>query len=271
MARPVLFLSDYGLDDEYVGVCHAVLARLAPEARVIDVSHGIPPQDLLTGAFTLAAAAPYAPEDAVILAVVDPGVGTQRRGVVVETAGPALVGPDNGLLLEAAAALGGATAAVALDERRVPPWPLSATFHGRDLFAPAAALLARGAAPSSLGERIEVSSLVPAPHPEVEVGPDGLTCTVIGVDRFGNVRLAVRPGDLGALAVGGAEGLDLQAGPRRVRADVVRTFAEIPDRGCGVLEDSAGFLAVCRNGASAAETLGVRAGDRVVVGAAAVR
>ena len=266
MARPILFLSDYGLDDEYVGVVHAVLARLAPEARVIDLAHGIPPQDVLTGAFTLAAAVPYAPPGAVFLGVVDPGVGTERRGVAIEAGDASLVGPDNGLLLEAAHSLGGPGAAVVLDELRLPPWPLSATFHGRDLFAPAAALLALGERLASLGDAVDVGSLASAPPAEVEVSSGGMASTVVGVDRFGNVRLAVRPGDLGALSVGGAEGLRVEAGAVVVRADVVRTFAEIPDGGFGALEDSAGFLAICRNGESAAEALRVRPGDRVVVG-----
>src|ERR671922_2489336 len=115
MTRPILFLSDFGLDDEYVGICHAVIARLAPEVSVIDLTHGIPPQDVMAGAVALAGAIPYAPPEAVILAVVDPGVGTERRGVAVEAGGLALVAPDNGLISLAVISLGGAERAVVLD------------------------------------------------------------------------------------------------------------------------------------------------------------
>src|SRR3954469_3218468 len=143
---PVTFLSDYGLVDEFVGVCHAVIARIAPEARVIDLTHGIPRHDARTGALVLARALPYAPPG-VHLAVVDPEVGAERRGVAIRCAeeGRFLVGPDNGLLMPAAAAFGGAVEAV--DVARSPHRlePVAATFHGRDVFAPVAAHLAAGA------------------------------------------------------------------------------------------------------------------------------
>src|SRR6266511_4683271 len=135
----ITFLSDYGLEDHFVGVCHGVIARIAPNARVIDLAHGIPPQDVLRGAMVLAGAAPFMPEDAVYLGVVDPDVGGPRGAVAVRAAsGALLVGPDNGLLSLAWEALGGAEAAVEIAAPDVLLEPVSATFHGRDVFAPAA-------------------------------------------------------------------------------------------------------------------------------------
>ncbi|HEX2031999.1 MAG TPA: SAM-dependent chlorinase/fluorinase, partial [Actinomycetota bacterium] len=202
MARPILFLTDYGLDDEFVGVCHAVMARLAPEARVIDLTHGIPPQDVMAGALALSEAVPHAPPDAVYLGVVDPGVGTERRAVAVAAGGALLVGPDNGLLLLAARALGGVERAVEIDAGRVVSGPVSATFHGRDVFAPAAARLAVSGDLRSLGGGVDPASLVSLEPDEPRVGPGRLTTTVLGIDRFGNVRLAARAADLGAAGLG---------------------------------------------------------------------
>ncbi|HEX2026043.1 MAG TPA: SAM-dependent chlorinase/fluorinase, partial [Actinomycetota bacterium] len=206
MSRPILFLSDFGVDDEYVGLCHAVIARVAPDVRVVDLHHGVPPQDVTTGALTLAHAAAYGPDDAVFLAVVDPGVGTRRRGVAVEAGSGVLVGPDNGVLALAADALGGARRAVALVPGRVVPWPVSRTFHGRDVFAPAAARLALGAALADVGDPIDTDTLseLLVGEPLVEMGR--VATTVIGIDRFGNVRLGARPADL---EVAGLAGDDL--------------------------------------------------------------
>jgi S-adenosyl-L-methionine hydrolase (adenosine-forming) len=259
--RPILFLSDFGFEDEYVGLCHAVIARVTPDARVIDVHHGNPPQDMATGALTLVQAVTYGPEDAVVLAVVDPGVGTVRRGVAVE-AGPAiLVGPDNGVLMLAAEALGGIRRAVSLEPGRVVSWPVSSTFHGRDVFAPAAAMLASGSPLEDLGSRIDPTTVVvlDAPTPEVRQGE--LEASVLGVDRFGNVRLAARREHLERAALGGDLVLVRQGATVPLRR--VGTFADVRDGAFGLLEDSAGWLAVVRFGAGAAEELGLRRGDDV--------
>lgn len=265
MTRPILFLSDFGLDDEYVGLCHAVMARVAPEARVIDLHHGIPPRDVPTGALTLAHAVAYAPEDSVYLAVVDPGVGTGRRGVAVE-AGPAvLVGPDNGVLTLAAEVLGGMRRAVALEPGRVVSWPVSDTFHGRDVFAPAAARLATGAAPSEVGTQIEVDTLSELLVGEPLVEDGRVATTVIGVDRFGNVRLGARPEELDRAGLTEAE-LVLVRGGAPVPVRRARTFGELEPSTFGLLADSAGWLAVARNGDSAADLLGLSRGDAVELG-----
>ena len=265
MTRPILFLSDFGLDDEYVGLCHAVIARVAPEVRVIDLHHGIPPQDVVTGALTLAQAVAYGPKDAVFLAVVDPGVGTGRRGVAFQAGDALLVGPDNGVLMPAAAALGGVSTGVELEVGRVVPWSVSGTFHGRDVFAPAAARLAAGADLGEVGEGIDPSELTELGlWSRLEVEEERVSTTVIGVDRFGNVRLGARPEDLKAAGLEADELVLLARGaPMTVRR--VRAYGELEPATVGLLVDSAGWLAVVRNGASAADQLGLRPGDAVEI------
>lgn len=271
MTRPILFLSDFGLDDEYVGLCHAVIARVAPDAKVIDLHHGVPPHDVVTGARTLAQAVSYGPEDAVFLAVVDPGVGTRRRGVALQAGGVLLVGPDNGVLMEAASALGGVSAGVELEAGRVVSWPVSDSFHGRDVFAPAAARLAAGAELGEVGQAIEPDTLTQAglfSGPEIEQQRiSGVV--VIGVDRFGNVRLGARSEDLEAAGLE-ADELVLLAGGTPVPVRRARTYGELEPATVGLLVDSVGWLAVVRNGASAADHLGLRPGDEVALQAAGV-
>lgn len=263
MTRPILFLSDYGLEDEYVGVCHAVIARLAPDAPVIDLTHRLPPHDVLAGALTLAAVVPYGPEDAVYLAVVDPGVGTARRAVALEAGTVAIVGPDNGLLGEAAVALGGVRRAVQIVPERVSPWPVSDTFHGRDLFAPAAARLSAGGSLDQLGDAIDPTTIgrTWVGAPVVENGR--VAATVIGVDRFGNLRLDARSRDLEQAGLSGD--MDLLHHGATIPLRRVKTFAELGGDENGVLVDSSGWLSVVRNQASAAEALGMQPGDVVVL------
>ena len=267
MTRPILFLTDYGLQDEYVGVCHAVMARLAPDARVIDLTHGIPPHDVLAGALALAGAVPHAPEDAVYLAVVDPGVGTDRRAVALRAGGGFLVGPDNGVLGLAARALGETAGAVSLDPGKVATGPVSATFHGRDVFAPAAALLASGSSLDDLGAEIDPATLVSVEPEDPLVGPGRLGTSVLGVDRFGNLRLAARPEHLGAVGLG--DDLLLLSGADPVTLRRVTTFADLGEEEVGLLEDSSGWLAVVRNGGSAARSLGLGPRSPVILAAAA--
>src|SRR3954471_23906753 len=179
----ITFLSDYGLGDEFVGVVHAVIARIAPDATVIDLAHGVPRQDVEAGARTLARSLPFAPAG-VHLAVVDPEVGARRRAVALRTAEDdrLLVGPDNGLLIPAAERFGGVVEAVEISSS---PWrlePVSATFHGRDLFAPVAARLAAGEALAAAGTPLEPDELVRITLPTATVVDGGLVTTVVGVD-----------------------------------------------------------------------------------------
>lgn len=256
--RLVTFSSDYGLQDEFVGVCRLVIARIAPDVRVVDVSHGI--GDIRGGAAVLAQSLPEAPDECVHLAVVDPGVGTDRRAVAIATGnGGFLVGPDNGLFFPVADMLGGALAVYELTE----PWfmrgEMSQTFHGRDIFAPAAAHLALGAAPHDLGAAFPVDELVRLPQPSVHVAEGCLEADVLRIDRFGNIQLAAR-GE--ALAASRLQGGVLVNG---VAARVGEKFADVRLGELLVYVNSADHLAIAMNGGSAADAL--RSPARVTVSA----
>lgn len=254
--------TDYGLADGFVGICHGVAARLAPEARIIDITHLIDPGDVRRGAAVLAQTVGQLPP-AVHVAVVDPGVGTPRRAIAVAAGHSLLVGPDNGLLLWAADALGGVHAAVELAN---PMWfaaRVSRTFHGRDVFVPAAARLATGAALHDAGPAVPPDSLVRLPEPVFRAGDGWFEAEVLTVDRFGNVQLAAGPAALAALGpVPGGAALTVAGVPAR-RGD---TFADAPAGEVVVLVDSAGLLAVAVNGGRAAAALSVRPGDVLRVG-----
>jgi hypothetical protein len=239
--RVITFLSDYGPGDEYVGVVHGVIARIAPEVRVIDLGHGVPPQDVRTGARRLARALPYVPAG-VHLAVVDPGVGGSRRAVALRAGDRWLVGPDNGLLIDAASRLGGVDAAYDVGASRWRLEPVSATFHGRDIFAPVAAHLALGDEPD--GE-FGVASLVRLEPPVASSG----AAIVLEVDSFGNLRLDAEPGDYVAVA------------GRPVTS--ARTFGDVAPGELVLYADSDGDLALAVNGGSAAALLGLRAGNEI--------
>jgi S-adenosylmethionine hydrolase len=261
MHRPIFFLSDYGLDDEYVGICHAVIARVNPEARVVDLTHGVPPQDVMAGAMMLASSAIHGPPDAVYLAVVDPGVGTERRGLALRAGDAFLVGPDNGLLWAASRDLGGIDVAVAIDHAAVARGPVSATFHGRDVFAPAAAVLAAGTRLEDLGSSVDPATVVALEPPVPAIRQGEVETSVLGVDRFGNVRVAARREHLERAGL--ETDLVLVRGSGAVPLRRAVTFADVRDGGFGLLEDSAGWLAVVRFGSGAAEELGLRRGDSV--------
>jgi S-adenosylmethionine hydrolase len=245
----ISFTTDYGLEDGFVAACHGVIARLAPDARVIDVTHLVPPGDVTRGAHVLAQTVPSLPRG-VHLAVVDPGVGTARRPIAIEAADGFLVGPDNGLLVPAAEALGGIRRAVHL--RSAPD--VSRTFHGRDIFAPAAARLAQGADLASLGSA--TADLVRLAPPLFMTLPDGFTAEVLTVDRFGNVQLAAAPDALPPCSEVTVDGRPAVAGG---------TFGDAAPGGLVVFTDSAGYLAVAVNGGSAAALLGVSASSHVTV------
>ena len=186
----VTFLSDFGLQDDFVGTCHGVIKRIAPEAQIIDVTHGIPPQQVLQGALVLASTLPYMPVG-VHLAVIDPGVGSSRRPLALrDREGRYFVGPDNGLLVPAARP-GRDRAAHELANPEYALETISRTFHGRDLFAPAAAHLARGVPVDELGPPLAPDALVRLDIPQPEIGADRIAGTVLYVDSFGNVALNV--------------------------------------------------------------------------------
>jgi S-adenosylmethionine hydrolase len=193
---PISFLSDYGSADEFAGVVHGVILRIAPDARIVDVTHHVPRGDVRAGALALLRAVQYLPSG-VALAVVDPGVGGPRRAVAVETEWGTFVGPDNGLLAPAVAMIGGARRAVSLEDPRFRLPRDGVTFDGRDVFAPAAAVLASGQASlDDLGPAIPAASLVPMLLPMAEVGEEEVRGVVWWVDGFGNAETNVAPDDL---------------------------------------------------------------------------
>ena len=264
--RPLTFLSDYGTDDEFVGVVHAVIARLAPEARVIDLGHGIPRHGVLQGALTLARTLPYAPAG-VHLAVVDPEVGARRRAVALRTAHEdrLLVGPDNGLLLPAAERFGGIAEVV---EISASPWrlePVSATFHGRDVFAPVAAKLALGAPLADAGEAIPPDSLVTGKVTEPAISAGRVGAHVLYVDRFGNAALDVDAARLPETGLRLGRRLWVAAGGVTLDAVYSLTFADVAPGELILYQDSYDRLALAVNRGSAAERLAVRPGDDVVL------
>lgn len=257
----ITFLTDFGRSDIYVGVCHGVLAARAPHARVIDLTHDVPPQDVRTAAVLLADAVIHLPV-AVHLAVVDPGVGTDRAGIAIVTdRGDALVGPDNGLLVPAAAALGGIAGVHALEDARFRLAEVSATFHGRDVFAPAAAALASGTDPTALGRALAAPVDLSLPAPAV--APGRLDVEVLTIDHFGNLQLAATPADAerAGLVVGGTVTLTVAAASHDLR--YVRTFGDVPAGALGLHVDSTGRLSVAVTGGSAAARLAADVGTMV--------
>jgi S-adenosylmethionine hydrolase len=260
----VTFLSDFGLQDDFVGTCHGVIKRIAPGAEIIDITHGIRPGRVLQGALTLANTLPYMPVG-VHLAVVDPGVGGSRRPLALRDAeGRAYVGPDNGLLLPAADRAG----IVEAHELANPEYalsPVSPTFHGRDLFAPAAAHIALGLPLADLGPPIAPDALLRLEVPDPEVAPSRLRATVLGVDRFGNIALNLARPDLDTAGIVPGMRVELTARGRRYFAVAARTFADARRGELLLYEDSYRNVAVAVSRGSAAELLGVEEGSELVI------
>lgn len=251
--------TDYGYSDGFAASCHGVIGRIAPAVRVIDVTHGVPPGDVRRGAAVLAQTAPALPPS-VHIAVVDPGVGTTRRAVAIEAAHGLLVGPDNGLLVNAAEELGGIVGVYELTETGWFEPTVSATFHGRDIFSPVAARLALGAAIAAAGPPVDPATLVRLPEPIVTVGAGWLDAEVRTIDRFGNVQLAARRHLLAEfgdrLRIGG------------LHATRTATFGDAPPGALVVFADSAGYVSIGINGGRAVVALSVTPGDVVRISAA---
>ena len=261
MTRPIVFLTDYGLSDAWVGICHGVMYGIAPDAHVIDLTHAVPRQDVLRGAIELGRAVEYLPRDAVYVAVVDPGVGSERRAVAVAAGEALLVGPDNGLLSLAWQALGGADEAAWIENEELLLTPVSRTFHGRDVFAPAAAHLAAGRPLADLGPSVDVEVLHRLEVPSPMVAPGAVGARVTGVDGFGNVQLNATLDQLESAGLAGERVLVVN-GRRLPRGG---TFAELPEHELGMIVDSDGYLAVVVNHGSAATMMRLAAGDTVVL------
>ena len=263
MARFITFLTDFGLQDDFVGTCHGVIKRLAPDVEIIDITHGIAPQGVLQGALTLANALPFMPVG-VHLAVVDPGVGGARRALALrDREGRVHVGPDNGLLLPAAEKFGGIDAAHELANPDYALESVSRTFHGRDLFAPAAAHLALGVELSELGPPIAVDALARLDLPQPELGASRIRSTVLAIDRFGNVQLNLDRSHSDQVGIVPGTRLELQVGPERYYAVAARTFADARPGDLILYEDSYRNLSIAINGGNAAAMLGLKAGQDV--------
>ena len=264
--RPITFLSDYGHRDEFAGVCRSVIARIAPEALVIDITHGLPRHAVRQGSVMLANALPFTPPG-VHIAIVDPGVGTERRPVAVRVSDEdrVLVGPDNGVLSLAIARLGGAEEAADLSASPFRLEPVTATFHGRDLFAPVAARLALGAGLEEAGEALDTSALAVLELPEPRVYPDRVVAHVLYVDGFGNVALNIGHQTLSSTFLRLGHRAVIDTGRARITVPFGRTFADVGE-GQGLLyEDSSRNLALAINRDSAGTLLALAADDEVTL------
>jgi S-adenosylmethionine hydrolase len=259
----ITFLSDYGHRDEFVGICHGVIARRCPQARVIDITHAIPRHDVRAGALVLADALPYMPAG-VHLAVVDPEVGAGgghgRRAVAVRAVEQErlLVGPDNGLLMVAGERLGGAVEAVEVTRSRERLEPLSATFHGRDIFAPIAAALAAGEPLPAVGEPLPVDELERLALPVARVADGVLRAHVLRVDQFGNLTLDASAAQIAQAGVRLGASISVEVGGRAFAARYARTFADVPADQMLLYIDAARTAALAVNRGSAAEHLAVQ-------------
>jgi hypothetical protein len=256
----VSFLSDYGTVDEFVGVVHSVIRSIAPDVSIVDITHQVPAYDVRAGGLTLARSAQYLCPG-VVLAVVDPGVGTERRGIAVEVGDgmSVLIGPDNGLLAPAVALCGGASRAVELtdlDYQLPAPGP---TFAGRDVFAPAAAHLANGIALEELGDLVSVATLMPGILPVTYEEDGALVGEVLWVDRYGNAQLNIDPDEIEPF---GARVRVRFAGETRT-ARRVGAFGEVGPGEIGLVIDSYGLVSVVVDRHSAADELGLHPSTEV--------
>ena len=263
--RTIVFLSDFGYRNEWVGICHAVINRIAPGSPIVDLSHGVPPLDVRNGALLLVDSLPYLATDAILLAIVDPSVGRDRDLALETEDGRLVVGPDNGLLAPAAGALGGVRRAVEITSPQVVLTPVSPSFHARDVLAPAAAHLAAGAALDTLGPAVDRATLAQMTIPEPTVERGKIECEVLDLNRFGNVLLNVREADLAASGLGEDGDVQIDATSGSARAQRVSTYGDVESGEWGLIVDPRGWALVIRgNPANAAEGLGgVGPGDPV--------
>ncbi len=260
----ISLLSDFGVSDPFVAEMKGVILSICPDVRLVDVTHHVEKFNVRMGAFLLASAAPYFPKGTVHVAVVDPGVGSARRSIVIETTRAIFVGPDNGLLIPAAQR-DGILHVYELTNRSLMRENVSATFHGRDVFAPTAAHLACGTPLGDCGP--EISDYVRPGFVEPKFGVRTATCEVFHIDGFGNIITNLTKTHLPRLGLKLGDGLSLRVGQRRLRARLVRTYSDLRAREFGVLVGSHGFLEIACRESSAAKKLRVRSGSVVRVGA----
>lgn len=254
----VTLLTDYGRDDDFVGVCHGVIHGIDPEAQIVDITHGVARYAVRQGALVLRNTLRYMPVG-VHVAVVDPQVGTERRALALRTGdGRILVGPDNGLLSLAWERCGGIDLAVDVTRSPHRLEPVSATFHGRDIFAPVAAHLARGAELADAGDQLEASALQTVGLPEPRVEDGALVGHTLVIDRFGNAALNVDHDDMAGTDITLGSTVEIEVGGERYLAKYAQTFADVRPGELIVYEDAYRTLAVAINRGDAAATLALR-------------
>lgn len=262
----ITFLSDYGLEDEFVGVCHGVMLNISPHVTVLDIHHNILRQDIRHGAVVLEQSIRYMPE-AVHLAVVDPSVGSVRRAVAIETVWDEIfVGPDNGLLMPAVDTTGGVKRAFDITDQRFMLTPVSRTFQGRDVFAPAAAHIANGVDPQEFGAPIPADDLVRVEMPEAWVHDDHLHAEVLQVDRFGNLQLNFGLEHLKEVGLDEDGELEVRLEGQRLHVPFGKTFADVKAGEFVAVTDSYRYLSLAVNKGNAAARLRAGAHSTVIVG-----
>ena len=258
----VSFLSDYGFADEFVGVCKSVILSIAPHLQIIDVSHNIPAHDVRSGALTLVRAAQYLPLG-IILAVVDPGVGTDRRAIAVQTESCILIGPDNGILAPAVAILGGAVSAVSLTNPDYLLESAGPTFAGRDVFAPAAGFIASGVALGDLGESIDPASLTPGMLPIADTEGEEIRCEIWWIDSFGNAQLNIGPESLAERGLVVGDQIEVKIRDNAGMLRWVHTYADAKPSEFALVVDSYGLCSLVLDRRSAAAEHDLRIGTEV--------
>lgn len=267
MNQTISFLSDFGHDDEFVGVVHGVIARIAPTVRVIDINHGVSRGNIPEGALSLTRAVQFMP-DGVFLAVVDPGVGTSRLAIAARTPVGYFVGPDNGVLAPAVAMVGGADLIVSLEDERFQLPQQGSTFHGRDIFGPAAAVLASGQAEiEDLGPTVDPETITPLLIPLAEFTERGsIKGSVLWIDTYGNVQVNIAPEDLRTLGLSLGDEVLVGAGMDEFPITWGESYGSV-EEGEGVLHvDSHGQMALGVRSGSAADEYGLAVGDPIVLG-----
>jgi hypothetical protein len=267
MQVPVSFLSDFGHQDEFVGVVHGVIERIAPGTTVLDITHGIARGDVHGGALALTRAVQFMP-DGVFLAVVDPGVGTDRRAIAARTAVGFFVGPDNGLLAPAVAMVGGSDLIVGLEDPRFQLPTQGATFHGRDIFGPAAAVLASGQADiTDLGPIIDPDTISPLLLPLAESNGNGsIKGAVLWIDGFGNIQLNIGPDDLVGLGLAVGDDVLVSASMQNYRIVWGTSYGAVEEGEAVIHVDSHGQIALAVRGGRADEDFPIAVGDPIVIG-----
>jgi S-adenosyl-L-methionine hydrolase (adenosine-forming) len=266
-SRPIVFSSDFGYRNEWVGICHAVMARIAPDSRIVDLSHGLPPLNVMAAARLLVDSLAYVASDAVLVSIVDPSVGADRDVAIEAHGGRLLVGPDNGLLVPACQTLGGVERAVEITSAEVVLEPVSPSFHARDILCPAAAYLAAGMELEQLGPAIDAATLTPLDLPEPLVEAGKIECEVIDLNRFGNAQLNVRQANLTEAVLDSPDQLEIRTLAASTRARRAKTYADLLPDEYGLMFDPRGWLSLIRgNPGNAAAGLGLQMGDLVWLG-----